>query len=65
MDISGNRNVTTTFHFEEASKWLALSQEGHRTTPLVYSAFEFRLALERVAFDLLYQIRGSSFDESD
>lgn len=28
MDISGNRNVTTTFHFEEASKWLALSQEG-------------------------------------
>lgn len=38
---------------------------GHRTTPLVYSAFEFRLALERVAFDLLYQIRGSSFDESD
>ncbi len=64
-EIAESRNVNAAFHFREGRKWLALSQKGHRTTPLAYCAFEFRLSLERVAFELLFQIRGSSFDEND
>ena len=44
---------------------MLLAHNGSLVDPLVYCAFEFRLALERLAFELLAQIRGSKFDTSD
>ena len=65
VEFSANRDVTAIFHCKEGSKWLLLAQNGSRISPLVYCAFEFRLALERIVFELLAQIRGSNFDELD
>lgn len=65
IEFSTNRDVTAIYHYDEGYKWLLLARNGSVIDPLVYCAFEFRLALERVAFELLAQIRGSNFDTSD
>lgn len=65
IEFSTSRDVTAIYHYDEGSKWLLPARNGSMIDPLVYCAFEFRLALERVAFELLAQIRGSNFDTSD
>jgi len=52
-------DVTALYHFEQGKKWLDTARKSHSTSALAYCAFEFRIALERVAFELLLQIRGS------
>lgn len=60
-----NRNVTANYHYHQGKNWLSFSSDESLIDPLVYCAFEFRLALERVEFELLADIRGSKFNEYD
>lgn len=59
------RDVTALYHFAQGKQWLDIVRNKGENIPLSYCAFEFRIALERVAFELLIQIRGSAFDKTD
>jgi len=64
-DVLLERDVTDLYHFAQGKQWLDIVRNKDENIPLSYCAFEFRIALERVAFELLIQIRGSSFDDTD
>lgn len=59
------RDVISSYHFAQGKQWLDITRNTSDNIPLSYCAFEFRIALERVAFELLIQIRGSAFNETD
>lgn len=59
------RDVTALYHFAQGKQWLDIVRNKGENIPLSYCAFEFRITLERVAFELLIEIRGSAFDETD
>ena len=59
------RDVTALYHFAQGKQWLDIVRNKDENIPLSYCAFEFRIALERVAFELLKEIRGTAFDEAD
>ena len=63
--IQTNRSIALTFHHEQGCTWLDLSETGTYTSPLVYAAFEFRLALERLAFEILRHGVAGDIDEDD
>lgn len=45
------------FHFKLGLDWLNFGVRDKLQSPLVYSAFEFRLAIERFTFELFYLIK--------
>jgi hypothetical protein len=53
-----DRSAALDFHYQQGLLWLSASIQGKHSTPIAYSAFEFRLALERIAFELLLRIEG-------
>jgi hypothetical protein len=57
MEIPTDRDVTAAFHLAAGSQWLMATDEGRNSNALAYCGFEFRLALERVALELLLHIR--------
>ena len=68
MGIPTNRDVTAAFHLFTGSQWLIAADGGRNTNAIVYCGFEFRLALERVNFELLLHIRrerGESITDAD
>jgi hypothetical protein len=61
MDVirSLTRDSAIGYHLAEGEAWLSASERGTHTTLLSYSAFEFRLEIERVAVELFVRIRGT------
>jgi hypothetical protein len=53
-----NREGGLAFHYRQGLAWLQASETGAYSTPLAYAAFEFRLAIERVAFEFLVRVQG-------
>ncbi len=54
------REVSANYHFLIGREWLAYGIEHELQAPLVYAAFEFRGAVERMAFELLLHFRGGN-----
>ena len=65
IPVSWNREKNIDYHFYEGKKWLAKSNEGTRSTALSYSAFEFRLALERIIFQYWYTLKEDDLVDKD
>jgi hypothetical protein len=51
--IEENRLVTADWHFRQADDWLDYGNARFLDTPLIYACLETRLAIERVALELL------------
>ena len=65
IPVSWNREKDLYYHFYEGKKWLIKSNEGTRSTALSYSAFEFRLALERIIFQYWYKLKEDNLVNKD
>jgi hypothetical protein len=67
MDVirSLTRHRDVGYHLAEAETWLVASERGTLTTLLAYAAFELRLEIERLALELLVQIRGGQLVPDD
>ena len=52
-------------HFLQGEEWLNFCEQGQLSRPLSYAGFEFRLALERLAIELLLRIRNGKFESED
>lgn len=48
------RDVKANFHVELAQSWRRYGEPKLLHSPLVYSAFEFRLCIEKIVFELYY-----------
>jgi hypothetical protein len=60
-----DRVLPLDHHLSQACAWLDLSDSGNHSVPLSYAAFEFRLAIERLTFELLFFIRSQQLDADD
>lgn len=65
IPVSWNREKDLDYLFYEGKKWLAKSNVGTRSTALAYSAFEFRLALERIIFQYWYTLKEDDLVDKD
>jgi hypothetical protein len=66
MELHGDRDVSARFHLRAGTDWLKASGEGRNANALVYCAFEYRLALERIGLELFLAIRsGTTLEEAD
>lgn len=66
MGFHDGRDVSAGFHLRVGTDWLKASGEGRNANALVYCAFEYRLALERVGLELFFAIRsGETLEEAD
>lgn len=54
------RSADLRHHFDEGTKWLNASDQGENTIALAYAAFEYRLAVERIALHHWRDILGRS-----
>lgn len=60
------RENDSLFHILTARKWLEVGRKEKLHTPLIYSAIEYRLACERVLFELyLFLNNPSEFDREE
>lgn len=59
------RSAGLRHHVSQGSAWLAASSDGINTAALSYSAFEFRLAIERIGLQYWKDLLGSSIQASD
>ena len=57
------RMVGADYHFLLGRAWLKYGEPSKLQTPLVYAAFEFRCAIERVAFEVLILFKKRKLDE--
>ena len=53
-----DREGSLSFHHRQGQAWLLGSAQGKHSTPVAYAAFEFRLALERIALEFLVRVQG-------
>ena len=49
--INGNRETNSKFHLHLAREWKVYGQIKYLHNPLAYSAFEYRMAIERLLFE--------------
>jgi len=57
------RMVGADYHFLLGRAWLKYGEPSKLHTPLVYATFEFRCAIERVAFEVLILFKKRKLDE--
>lgn len=62
--IAQKREVNSNYHFKIAIEWKNYGKKDLLHSALVYSAFEFRIAIERLAFELLLLIVDNDKDFS-
>ena len=62
--IVQKREVNSNYHFKIAIEWKNYGKKDFLHSALVYSAFEFRIAIERFAFELLLFIVDNDKDFS-
>ncbi len=55
-----NRSTTADFHVVAGRSWRIIGEEQKLHSPLAYSAFEFRCAIERYLFELLWLVFGGN-----
>src|SRR4051812_12554347 len=65
IPISLHREPGLPFHHAQGRAWLQASQMGANSTPVAYAAFEFRLAIERVALEFLVRVQGTEQTKAD
>ncbi|QIE23559.1 hypothetical protein SBC1_14460 [Caballeronia sp. SBC1] len=65
MQLQLSRGLDQGHHVRQGTEWLALSDAGAHTVPLTYAAFEFRLAVERLAMQYLGEVRGRPPEAKD
>ena len=56
--IIQNRSTLSSYHFKVAREWRILGQENKLHTPLSYSSFEYRMAIERFLFEFYFIMKG-------
>jgi hypothetical protein len=59
------RSVELKHHFNQACSWMMLSESGKKTAAMGYAAFEFRLCIERIAYQYWRELLGNSLTEKD
>lgn len=65
MELQLSRGLDQGHHVNQGAAWLATSHEGAHTVPLTYAAFEYRLAVERLAMQYLAAVRGRPPEAKD
>ena len=65
IDLPGDRSLGLDHHIVLGSQWLEASDEGKKTTYLSYAAFEFRLAIERLAVHYWAELKGDDLKDED
>lgn len=65
MDFTGQRETDLRHHLELGLAWLSKSKECEGSIAASYAAFEFRLALERLAFQYWFRLEGESLSIED
>ena len=50
--INNKREVTLEYHLLAAREWRRYGEQDQLHTPLIYSAFEYRCAIERFVFEI-------------
>ncbi|MDO9625160.1 MAG: hypothetical protein Q7J46_14350 [Pseudomonas sp.] len=58
MDFTGQRASDLNHHWELGNNWLKKARDCESSIAASYAAFEFRLALERLAFQYWFQLEG-------
>jgi hypothetical protein len=61
---SSKRQIEIRHHLDQGVAWLDSSDRGSETTLLTYAAFEFRLAIERLAIQYWAVLSGGSSHET-
>lgn len=56
--IKGNRETDSKFHLHLAREWRIFGQIVYLHNPLAYSAFEYRMAIERLLFEFYFLAVG-------
>jgi hypothetical protein len=57
-DFLMSRSLDLNHHVIQGGAWLDASESGAHSVPLSYAAFELRLAIERLAMQYLFDLRG-------
>lgn len=66
MGFHDDRDVSAGFHLRVGTDWLEASGNGRNANALVYCAFEYRFALERIGLELFLAIKsGETLKEAD
>lgn len=63
--INNDREVTFEYHLLTAREWRRFGEPDHLHTPLIYSAFEYRCAIERFVFELFVIMNRDDLLEGD
>jgi len=64
--IKNKRNtVQSDYHARVGREWRILGEPDKLHAPLSYSAFEFRIAMERCLLELLYLIKNKSLSDKE
>ena len=63
--ISLDRKIETDHFISQARSWLEKSENGKRSVPICYAAFEIRLAVERICMDFYINLVGSKEAKAD
>ena len=52
--VINNRETNSSFHLKLAQNWRIRGEPKLLHSPLIYAAFEYRLAIERIVFELYF-----------
>ncbi|MDZ7723244.1 MAG: hypothetical protein U5R06_10675 [candidate division KSB1 bacterium] len=62
--IESKRKCSADYHLYMAKKWRKYGEPNLLHTPMIYSAFEFRMAIERFVFEIFYLIKEEQLLDS-
>lgn len=63
--VSRKRSTSTDYHLLIARGWRRLGEPSLQHSPLAYSAFELRSAIERTLFEFLWLTQGQKLTDKD
>lgn len=63
--VEGSRETFSHYHLYMARGWQLIGEEKMLHTPLAYSAFEFRCAIERCLIELFVLIKNRKISPTD
>ncbi len=63
--VKGHRSTAAYYHIHTARGWRIIGEEKLLHSPLSYSAFEFRSAIERVLVELLLLVKQRNITRKD
>lgn len=63
--IKGDRSTASYYHFHVARGWRIIGESRLLHSPLSYSAFEFRSAIERIVVELLVLIKKGNVSPAE